>query len=130
MASEESKIKDMVVASNPWSQKETACDTSSGPHRSQSSFYKRPYCEGFLKFYFERFEVGLWSSALEHNIQGVLNHVVGELKSKFLFTMDQKECTDTGFMCLKNKNKPLFLKQLKCIWERYLTKNTRRLTRC
>ncbi|KAI3499423.1 hypothetical protein L1887_35223 [Cichorium endivia] len=81
--------------------------------------YKRPYCEGFLKFCFERFEVGLWSSALEHNIHGVLNHVTGGLKSKFLFTMDQKECTDTGFMCLKNKNKPLFLKQLKCIWEKY-----------
>ncbi|CAH1442077.1 unnamed protein product [Lactuca virosa] len=61
--------------------------------------YKRPFCEGFLKFCFERFEVGLWSSAMEHNIKAVLNHVTGDVKTKFLFTMDQKECTDTGFTC-------------------------------
>ncbi|KAL9999214.1 putative FCP1 domain, HAD superfamily protein [Helianthus debilis subsp. tardiflorus] len=27
--------------------------------------YKRPYCLGFLKFCFQRFNVGLWSSARE-----------------------------------------------------------------
>ncbi|KAJ9559174.1 hypothetical protein OSB04_013788 [Centaurea solstitialis] len=80
--------------------------------------YKRPYCEGFLKFCFERFEVGLWSSAMEHNIQGVLTNVIGEMKNKLLFTWDQKECTDTGFKCLENKNKPLFLKELKYLWQK------------
>lgn len=81
--------------------------------------YKRPLCEGFLKFCFERFEVGLWSSAMEHNIEKVLNHVIGELKNKFLFTWDQNQCTNTGFMCLENENKPVFLKELKHIWEKY-----------
>ncbi|KAJ0624703.1 putative FCP1 domain, HAD superfamily protein [Helianthus annuus] len=27
--------------------------------------YKRPFCEEFLKFCFERFQVGIWSSAME-----------------------------------------------------------------
>ncbi|KAL9993439.1 putative FCP1 domain, HAD superfamily protein [Helianthus debilis subsp. tardiflorus] len=27
--------------------------------------YKRPFCDEFLKFCFERFEVGIWSSAME-----------------------------------------------------------------
>ncbi|GJZ81501.1 uncharacterized FCP1 homology domain-containing protein-like protein [Tanacetum coccineum] len=80
--------------------------------------YKRPYCEEFLKFCFERFEVGLWSSAREHNLTGVLTNVIGELKSKFLFTWDQKQCMDTGFKCLDNKDKPLFLKELSHLWEK------------
>nr|GEX70819.1 hypothetical protein [Tanacetum cinerariifolium] len=80
--------------------------------------YKRPYCEEFLKFCFERFEVGLWSSAREHNLTGVLTNVIGELKSKLLFTWDQKQCTDTGFKCLGNKDKPLFLKDLSLLWEK------------
>ncbi|KAJ9559176.1 hypothetical protein OSB04_013790 [Centaurea solstitialis] len=78
----------------------------------------RPFCEDFLKFCFERFEVGLWSSALEHNIEGVLTKVMGEMKSRLLFTWDQKESTDTGFKCLENKNKPLFLKELKYLWQK------------
>lgn len=29
------------------------------------SVYKRPFCDDFVKFCFERFEVGIWSSARE-----------------------------------------------------------------
>ncbi|KAL4560426.1 hypothetical protein LXL04_032577 [Taraxacum kok-saghyz] len=81
--------------------------------------YRRPFCEGFLKFCFERFEVGLWSSAMEYNIQKALFEIVGDMKDKFLFTWDQTQCTKTGFMCVWNKNKPVFLKELKYIWEKY-----------
>ncbi|PON52966.1 HAD-like domain containing protein [Trema orientale] len=37
------------------------------PDASYGSFfvYKRPYCEEFMKFCLERFEVGIWSSARE-----------------------------------------------------------------
>ncbi|KAK9058829.1 hypothetical protein SSX86_023672 [Deinandra increscens subsp. villosa] len=80
--------------------------------------YRRPYCEGFLKFCFERFEVGIWSSAMEHNIDGVLTNVMGELESKLLFTWGQNQCTETKFKCVGNKHKPLFLKQLDHIWEK------------
>ncbi|KAL7616092.1 hypothetical protein Lser_V15G01961 [Lactuca serriola] len=79
--------------------------------------YKRPFCEEFLRFCFERFEVGLWSSAMEHNIDKVLTQITGELKNKFLFTWDQNQCTKTRFTCFGNDYKPLFLKELKYIWE-------------
>ncbi|PWA35963.1 HAD-like domain-containing protein [Artemisia annua] len=92
----------------------------SRPDFSTRSFliYKRPYCEGFLKFCLERFEVGIWSSAMEQNIDGVLINIMGEHKSKLLFTWDQGQCTNTGFMCLENKEKPVFLKELKYVWQK------------
>ncbi|KAK1426034.1 hypothetical protein QVD17_14701 [Tagetes erecta] len=80
--------------------------------------YKRPYCVDFMKFCFQRFHVGLWSSAIEKNLQGILTNVMGDLKNKFLFTWDQEHCTDSGFMCLDNKDKPLFLKELNHLWEK------------
>ncbi|XP_023758084.1 uncharacterized protein LOC111906565 [Lactuca sativa] len=102
------------------------CSPASIPKNRRPDFsygnflvYKRPFCEEFLKFCFERFEVGLWSSAMERNIQKVLTHVIGEEKNKFLFTWDQSQCTNTGFMCLWNENKPVFLKELKYVWEKY-----------
>ncbi|XP_069145149.1 uncharacterized protein [Solanum lycopersicum] len=58
--------------------------------------FKRPFCEPFLKFCLERFEVGIWSSAME---------------------LDQEKCIDSGFKCLEKKEKPIFLKQMKKIWE-------------
>ncbi|XP_071690658.1 uncharacterized protein [Rutidosis leptorrhynchoides] len=90
------------------------------PDLSYGNFliYKRPFVKEFLKFCFERFEVGIWSSAREHNLEGVLNNVMGELKSKLLFTWDQNQCTDTGFKCLDNRDKPLFLKELSNLWEK------------
>ncbi|KAI3677195.1 hypothetical protein L1987_86817 [Smallanthus sonchifolius] len=80
--------------------------------------YKRPYCVEFLKFCFERFNVGLWSSTRERNLQGILTNVMGDLKNKLLFTWDQEHCTDSGFMCLENKEKPLFLKELDHLWQK------------
>ncbi|KAI3743499.1 hypothetical protein L1987_61209 [Smallanthus sonchifolius] len=80
--------------------------------------YKRPYCVEFLKFCFERFHVGLWSSAKEGNLQGILTNVMGDLKNKLLFTWDQEHCTDSGFMCLENQDKPLFLKELDHLWQK------------
>ncbi|KAJ0736038.1 putative FCP1 domain, HAD superfamily protein [Helianthus annuus] len=80
--------------------------------------YKRPYCLGFLKFCFQRFNVGLWSSAREHNLQGILTNVMGNLKKKLLFTWDQEHGTDSGFKCLENQDKPLFFKELNHLWEK------------
>ncbi|KAK9058827.1 hypothetical protein SSX86_023670 [Deinandra increscens subsp. villosa] len=74
--------------------------------------YKRPYCEEFLKFCFERFEVGIWSSATDYNIGGVLTNVMGDFQSKLLFTWDQNQCTPTDFKHLDNDDKQIFLKEL------------------
>ncbi|KAL8505022.1 hypothetical protein ACS0TY_016285 [Phlomoides rotata] len=92
--------------------------------------FKRPFCTEFLKFCFERFDVALWSSAREHNIDGVLSTISGGARSKFVFVWSQEECTDSPFYCLDNEEKPLFLKELKDIWEnssykgKYSPKNT------
>ncbi|KAL0410040.1 UNVERIFIED_CONTAM: hypothetical protein Slati_3593700 [Sesamum latifolium] len=80
--------------------------------------FKRPFCTEFLKFCFERFEVGLWSSAMNHNIGAVLSEITGGTGSKFLFVWGQEECTDSGFGCLHKEQKPLFLKELKYLWEK------------
>ncbi|KZV48935.1 hypothetical protein F511_09531, partial [Dorcoceras hygrometricum] len=85
--------------------------------------FKRPFCTEFLKFCFERFEVGLWSSARGHNIDGVLNNITGGMRSKLLFVWSQAECSESGFYCLDKPYKPLFLKNLKSLWEmRYITR--------
>uniref|UniRef100_A0A2N9ICR1 Mitochondrial import inner membrane translocase subunit TIM50 n=1 Tax=Fagus sylvatica TaxID=28930 RepID=A0A2N9ICR1_FAGSY len=75
--------------------------------------YKRPYCEEFMKFCFERFEIGIWSSAREWYLNNALDCIVGKLKNKLVFAWDQVECTDSGFKALENKKKPIFLKELK-----------------
>ncbi|KAK4419317.1 hypothetical protein Salat_2344600 [Sesamum alatum] len=80
--------------------------------------FKRPFCTEFLKFCFERFEVGLWSSAREHNIGAVLHNIAGGTESKFLFVLGQDECAESGFGCLRKEQKPLFLKNLKDLWEK------------
>ncbi|PIN06800.1 Phosphoprotein phosphatase [Handroanthus impetiginosus] len=88
--------------------------------------FKRPFCTEFLQFCFERFEVGLWSSARDHNIDGVLSNITGGMRSKLLFVWSQEECTDSGFCCLSKKEKPLFLKELKDLWKnKYYNKGGR-----
>ncbi|KAG8374163.1 hypothetical protein BUALT_Bualt11G0102300 [Buddleja alternifolia] len=90
--------------------------------------FKRPFCTEFLKFCFERFEVGLWSSAREHNIEGVLSEITGGMRSKLVFVWGQEECTDSQFYCLHKEEKPLFLKELNDLWEikkgKYSASNT------
>ncbi|KAK9290744.1 hypothetical protein L1049_008920 [Liquidambar formosana] len=79
--------------------------------------YKRPFCDEFVKFCFERFEVGLWSSAREWYIDNALDCAMRGLRGKLLFIWDQNECTDSGFKTLEKKDKPLYLKELKKLWE-------------
>ncbi|TKY55835.1 FCP1 likey domain-containing protein [Spatholobus suberectus] len=79
--------------------------------------FKRPSSEEFMKFCLERFEVGIWSSAKEHNFDAALNCAIGALKSKLLFVWDQDQCTNSGFRSLENKFKPLFFKELNKVWD-------------
>ncbi|OMO68224.1 NLI interacting factor [Corchorus olitorius] len=88
-------------------------DTAYGSY----SVYKRPYCEEFMKFCLERFEVGIWSSAREWYLTNSLDCIMSGLRSKLLFAWDQNECTNTGFSTLEKKEKPIFLKELKKVWE-------------
>ncbi|CAM8913682.1 unnamed protein product [Rhodiola kirilowii] len=79
--------------------------------------YKRPFAEDFLKFCLERFEVGIWSSAREWYIDNALDCLMRGLRPKLAFIWDQKKCTDSGFKSLENSDKPLYLKDLKHVWD-------------
>ncbi|KAE9590879.1 hypothetical protein Lal_00023351 [Lupinus albus] len=79
--------------------------------------FRRPYVEEFMKFCLERFELGIWSSAIEHNVDDALNCSIGSSTKKLLFVWDQNQCLDSGFKSLENANKPLFFKELKKIWD-------------
>ncbi|KAG2309204.1 hypothetical protein Bca52824_028952 [Brassica carinata] len=48
----------------------------------------RPFAGEFMKFCLERFEVGIWSSANESNVDIILNIVLEDLKNKLLFVWD------------------------------------------
>lgn len=80
--------------------------------------YKRPYCEEFIKFCLEKFEVGIWSSAREWYLNSALDCISSGLRSKVLFAWDQNECTNTGISSLEKKEKPIFFKELKKVWDR------------
>ncbi|KAJ7976043.1 NLI interacting factor-like phosphatase [Quillaja saponaria] len=89
--------------------------------------YKRPYCEEFLKFCLQKFEVGIWSSAREWYLNNALDCITKGLRSKLLFAWDQDQCTDSGFKTLEKKDKPIFLKELNKIWKirkQYSSSNT------
>lgn len=84
---------------------------------SGKSVFKRPFCDDFLRFCFEKFDVGVWSSRTKRNVNPLIDFLFGDSRHKLLFCWDQSHCTDTGFTTVENRSKPLFLKELKKIWE-------------
>ncbi|CAL9166291.1 uncharacterized protein LOC135671931 [Musa acuminata AAA Group] len=82
------------------------------------SVFKRPFCDDFLKFCFERFHVGVWSSRKSDNVRKVVDYLMGDLKHKLLFCWGQSKCTDTGYRTIENIHKPLVLKELKKLWNK------------
>ncbi|XP_004303039.1 PREDICTED: probable C-terminal domain small phosphatase [Fragaria vesca subsp. vesca] len=79
--------------------------------------FKRPFAEEFMQFCLERFEIGIWSSAQEKHVDGILESVMGRIRNRLSFVWDQAECTDTGFKSVENTRKPLFVKDLKGLWK-------------
>ncbi|CAK7323224.1 unnamed protein product [Dovyalis caffra] len=84
---------------------------------SGKSVFKRPFCDDFLRFCFEKFNVGVWSSRTRRNVNELIDSLFGDSRHKLLFCWDQSHCTNTGFTTVENRSKPLFLKELKKIWE-------------
>ncbi|PWA67221.1 FCP1-like domain, HAD-like domain protein [Artemisia annua] len=84
----------------------------------RKAVYKRPYCDEFLKFCFERFNVGVWTSRTRRNIERVLDFLMKDTQKQFIFCWDQSHCTETGFNTLDNSDKPLLLKELKKLWDK------------
>ncbi|XP_072951419.1 uncharacterized protein [Typha angustifolia] len=80
--------------------------------------FKRPFCDDFLKFCFQNFEIGIWSSRKKYNVDDVVDFLMGDLKQNLLFCWDQSKCTITGFKTIENIHKPLVLKELKKLWNK------------
>ncbi|KAG2326619.1 hypothetical protein Bca52824_009347 [Brassica carinata] len=99
--------------SNRKTPKNRSPDASCGPNL----VYKRPFAEDFMKFVLERFEVGIWSSACEKNVDIVLNIILQNLQDNLLFVWDQEECTDSGSTTLHNSDKPMFFKELSKVFK-------------
>lgn len=84
----------------------------------RKSVYKRPFCDDFLAFCFERFNVGVWSSRLKENVTKLVDLIFRESKQKLLFCWHQRHCTKTKFNTIGGQSKPLVLKELKRLWEK------------
>ncbi|XP_062026059.1 leashin-like [Rosa rugosa] len=85
---------------------------------SRKAVFKRPFCDDFLQFCFDRFNVGVWSSRTKENVNSVIDFLLGDSKHKLLFCWNQSHCTSTRFKTVENKNKPLVLKELRKLWEK------------
>ncbi|KAI8541737.1 hypothetical protein RHMOL_Rhmol08G0085400 [Rhododendron molle] len=83
------------------------------------AIFKRPFCNDFLKFCFERFDIGIWSSRTKKIIDRVVDYLLGDMKNKLLFCWDLSHCTGTGFKTLENKHKELVFKELRKLWEKH-----------
>ncbi|KAJ0980166.1 hypothetical protein J5N97_008421 [Dioscorea zingiberensis] len=101
-------------------------DIIADPHRTHrahrkvggKSLFKRPFCDDFLKYCFERFNIGVWSSRKNYNVDIVVECLMGHKKDKLLFCWDQSKCTMTGSSTIDNAHKPLVLKELKKLWNK------------
>ncbi|XP_028963696.1 uncharacterized protein LOC126582825 isoform X2 [Malus sylvestris] len=82
------------------------------------AIFKRPFYLDFLKFCFERFEVGVWSSRSKRIVEKVIDYLMGDMKHKLLFCWDLSHCTATGFRTLENRHKTLVFKELRRVWEK------------
>lgn len=80
--------------------------------------FRRPYCDDFLRFCFQNFELGIWSSRKTENVNSVVNILMRDLKQYLLFCWDMSHCTVTGCNTVDNKHKPLVLKELKRLWNK------------
>uniref|UniRef100_A0A803M0Q5 Mitochondrial import inner membrane translocase subunit TIM50 n=1 Tax=Chenopodium quinoa TaxID=63459 RepID=A0A803M0Q5_CHEQI len=78
--------------------------------------FKRPFCDEFLQFCFERFDVGIWSSRTRQNLKKVVDFLLEDSKDRLRFCWDQSHCTATEYKTLENSDKPLVLKELKYLW--------------
>ncbi|XP_006431313.2 ubiquitin-like domain-containing CTD phosphatase 1 isoform X1 [Citrus clementina] len=84
---------------------------------ARHAVFKRPFCHDFLRFCFERFDVGVWSSRTQKNVERVVDFLMGDMKHKLLFCWDLSYCTATSFKALENKYKALVFKELRKVWE-------------
>ncbi|CAK9324977.1 unnamed protein product [Citrullus colocynthis] len=85
---------------------------------ARRAVFKRPFYLDFMKFCFERFEIGIWSSRNRKNVSRMVDYLMGDMKHRLLFCWDLSHCTASKFNTLENKHKRLVFKQLRRVWEK------------
>ncbi|MED6220922.1 hypothetical protein PIB30_049472 [Stylosanthes scabra] len=83
------------------------------------AIYKRPFYLEFLKFCFENFEVGIWSSRSKKYVDPIVDYLLGDMRNKLLFCWDDSHCVETSFKSVEDKKKPLLFKDLRKIWNKH-----------
>lgn len=86
---------------------------------AKKAVYKRPFCSEFLNFCFENFDVAVWSSRIEKNVNRFLNYLMGDLKERLIFCWSISQCTVTNISTLEDKRKTVVFKDLRKIWDKY-----------
>nr|XP_010936460.1 uncharacterized protein LOC105056084 [Elaeis guineensis] len=84
----------------------------------KQAVFKRPFCDDFLNFCFEKFDIGIWSSKKKKNVGAMVDYLMGDAKNRLLFCWDRSKCTITGFSTVENVEKPLVLKEMKKLWNK------------
>ncbi|XP_013697829.2 uncharacterized protein BNAC09G02140D [Brassica napus] len=83
------------------------------------AIFKRPFCEEFLKFCFDKFEVGIWSSRKKNNVDRITEFLLGDMKRRLLFCWDMSYCATTTLGSLENRHKYVVFKDLNQLWEKH-----------
>ncbi|CAL9226891.1 unnamed protein product [Arabidopsis halleri] len=87
---------------------------------SYRSVFRRPFVSSFLDFCFERFHVAIWSSR-RVGLDYMVSIVMKNYSRNLLFCFDQNKCTTTKFKTQEKNDKPLFLKDLRTVWDGFGT---------
>ena len=74
--------------------------------------YDRPGLRAFVSMVLQHFVVGVWSSAKQHNLVGLVHHIFGRDAHRLAFVWGQERCTCIGH----THGKPLFVKELARLW--------------
>ncbi|CAA7051835.1 unnamed protein product [Microthlaspi erraticum] len=83
------------------------------------AIFKRPFCEDFLNFCFDKFEVGIWSSRKKNNVDRITEFLLGDMKKKLLFCWDMAYCSTTTVGSLENRHKFVVFKDLNQLWQKH-----------
>ncbi|XP_058736471.1 uncharacterized protein LOC131608905 isoform X2 [Vicia villosa] len=85
----------------------------------KKALFKRPFCASFLNFCFEKFDVAVWSSRMEKNVNSIVNHLMGNKRQRLIFCWYISQCTNTNIKTLGDKRKPIVFKDLSRVWDKY-----------
>ncbi|CAK8540749.1 unnamed protein product [Lathyrus sativus] len=86
---------------------------------AKKALFKRPFCSEFLNFCFEKFDVAVWSSRLEKNVNNIIDHLLGNMSQRLIFCWNISQCTTTNINTLGNDRKLVVFKDLRRIWDKY-----------